>query len=224
MPEPLLCADGLRMEGRRGSVFGPLDWELVAGQRGVLVGQQGAGRSALLLALGGRLKGAAGELLVAGIDGIAHPRKLRQLTSVARISDLADLEPSLTVGEARDERALTEAIGVRQGRVRFTELQQLLGEWFDPEQVVGHLPAHRRTLLTAVLGCLRPSAYVLLDDLDASLTDRQLLWMHEQLDLLSTAGHTFIVSALDTAQVPAGANILHLDVHQPRHALDPLDL
>ncbi|OYO13165.1 hypothetical protein BI335_13820 [Enemella evansiae] len=210
---PLLRARDLQLEGGRGPVFGPLDTQLYAGQRAVVVGQQGTGRSALLLALGGRMKGVTGELRVDGIDGIAHPRKLRQLTSIARISGLAELEPSLTVGECRDERSLTEAIGVRRGKQRFTELQNALGEWFDPEEVVEHLPAFRRTLLTAMLGCLRPAAYVLLDDIDASLTDDQQLWIHRQLDVLTEAGNTFIVSALDTAKAPPGAIILRLDPH-----------
>lgn len=211
--QPLLRARQLLLEGGRGPVFGPLDTQLYAGQRGVVVGQQGTGRSALLLALAGRMKGVTGELQVEDIDGIAHPRRLRQRTSIARIGGLAELEPSLTVGECRDERALTEAIGVRRGRARFTELQNALGEWFDPEEVVEHLPGVRRTLLTAILGCLRPAAYVLLDDLDASLTDEQLHWIHRQLDVLTEAGNTFIVSALDTARTPPGAVLLHLDDH-----------
>ena len=60
---PLLVqARGLEMAGRESMVFGPLDFDIPQGNIGVLTGQQGSGRSALLLALSGRLKGVKGHL------------------------------------------------------------------------------------------------------------------------------------------------------------------
>lgn len=231
MDETLLQARGLEMPGRTSMVFGPVDMELPRGQLGVVTGQQGSGRSALLLALAGRLKGVQGELTVGEIDGIAHPRKLRREVSVARITGLADLEPNLTIGESRDERAIAEGIGVRRGRERFVHLERELGHRFDPEQWVDRMPAVERTLLTLVLGCLAPSRYVVLDDIDESLTDRQLGWIHDGLDILLEGGQHVVMSALDQSPLPAKAVVWHLDkptppqdagfeLHLPRHAQD----
>ena len=198
------------MDGARGRVFGPIDWDLKLGERAVIVGQQGAGRSALLLALGGRLRGVQGTIMIDGFDGVAHPRKLRRLTSVARIAGFADLEPRLTIEESRDERCLLEGFSVREGRKRFEMLQDLVGAVFEPRQQVGRLPAVQRTLLTALLGCLRPARYVLLDDIGLSLTEEQLGWIYQQLDVLEKAGATFVVSALDEINIGDATNVLRL--------------
>lgn len=207
---PLLSVRDLSMNASRGRVFGPLDWDLYRGQRGIVAGHQGSGRSALLLALGGRLKGVDGLIVLQDFDGVLHPRKLRSLTSIAQIADLATLEPGLRVGEARDERALAEGMSVREGREQFSLLQDQVGHYYDPEEITEHLPGVYRTLLAALLGCLRSSQYILMDDVDHSLTDEQLGWIHHKLDLLAGYGHTFIVSTLDTAVIPANANTLQL--------------
>jgi len=200
--------------------FGPVDHVVPAGQIGVVTGQQGSGRSALLLALAGRLKGVEGNLVVGDIDGIGHPRALRKQVSVARITGLADLEPNLTIGESRDERAIAEGIGVRRGRERFGQLESLLGHAFDTEQWIDRTPAVERTLLTLVLGCLASSAYVVMDDIDESLTDRQLGWIYDGMDILLGQGANFVTTALDQSPLPEVATVLHLDPPAPRTAPD----
>lgn len=210
-PTPLLLqARGLEMAGRSSMVFGPLDLDLRTDRVGVVTGQQGSGRSALLLALAGRLKGVQGSLLVTDIDGIAHPRALRKQVSVARITDFAELEPNLTVAESRDERAIAEGIGTRRGRERFRQLEDLLDHRFQLDDWAGHLPAVEKTLLELVLGCLKPAALVVCDDLDASLTDAQLRWIHDGLAVLREDGNHFVVSMLDESPLPDDAHVVHL--------------
>ncbi|MEL4503581.1 ATP-binding cassette domain-containing protein [Luteococcus sp. H138] len=208
--DEILHARRLHLRGRESRVFGPVDLTLTRGGITVVTGQQGAGRSALLLALSGRLKGVQGELQSAEIDGIAHPRKLRRQVSVARISDLADLEPNLTIAESRDERSIADGIGVRRGRERFAELETLLNHQFDKEQWVGRMPAVERTLLTIVLGCLAPASFVVLDDVDDSLTDRQLGWIYDALALLQEQGNSFVLSSLEQSPLPPRAQVVHL--------------
>lgn len=212
----LFRARGLEMAGRESMVFGPVDFDLARGHIGVVTGQQGAGRSALLLALAGRLKGVQGSLQVGEIDGVHHARALRKQVAVARITDFADLEPNLTVGESRDERAIAEGIGQREGRRRFAELEDLLGHRFELDQWTDRMPAVERTLLTLVLGCLAPSRYVVVDDLDEQLTDEQLRWIHDGMALLVAQHHNFVVSALDQSPLPEGATVLHLPAPPPR--------
>lgn len=217
-PDYLFQIDDLVQEGRRHPVFGPLSWAVPEGQRAVFLGEQGTGRSALLLALGGRLKGVQGTIAThdidgRGFDGVTHPRVLRRNTAVARITDLAELESSLTVGESRDEKALIEGLSIRAGRRRFARLSEQIDFRFDPEEVVEHLPAVHKTLLAAMLGCLRPARWVLLDDLDDSLNAEQLTWMHEQLDLLLALGHTFLVSTTDPTGLTDRCATLQLFPH-----------
>lgn len=208
---PLLFdAEALQLRGREQMVFGPLDWKLDPAYTGVVSGRQGSGRSALLLALAGRLKGATGRLQVGEVDGIGQPRALRKRVSVARIVGLAELEPNLTVGESRDERSLAEGISTKQGREAFAHLEEVLGHSFDVETWTERLPALERTLLTVMLGCLRPADYVVVDDLDADLTDSEIVWMHRAMALLRADGHHFVISMLEQSPLPAGSSVLHL--------------
>lgn len=200
-----LVARGLSLRTAQGPVFGPVDLTIPAGSHGAVLGEQGSGRSAMLLALGGRMKGAAGQLQVGEVDGIAHPRQLRQRMAVARITDLVELEPTLTVGEARDEHALLDGLGARKGRVAFDELCRALDHDPGLDRLVGDLPAVERTLLSVLLGCLRPADFVLVDDIDDALTRDQLAEVYAALDVLAGRGHHFIISALATSPVPEGA-------------------
>lgn len=219
----LLQARGLVMPGREHNVFGPVDIDLPDGSLGVVTGQQGSGRSSLLLALAGRLQGVRGELVVDGLDGIAHPRALRKQTSVARITGLADLEPMLTVGESRDERAIADGLGQRRGRERFRLLEQVLGHTFALDDQIGRLPAVERTLLTVVLGALAPSTLVVLDDVDDSLTTVQLEFIGDVMAALAEAdGTRFVVSALEADALPSDATVVALEPPATRPAPDVL--
>ena len=223
---PLLRARNLTMTGRESTVFGPLDLDLHTNGPTIITGQQGAGRSSLLLALTGRLRGVTGELVAlpregfAEVDGIAHPRALRKATSVARISGFADLEPNLTVGESRDERAIADGLGQRRGRERFREFEDLLGHNFDIDQMVSRLPAVEKTLLTIVLGALAPSHHVVLDDVDEDLTAAQLGFIHDAVTVLQLKDVHYVMTALDESFVPDGATVVHLRAPQRRTAPD----
>lgn len=206
----LVMAERLSLATPQGQVFGPVDWTIPQGGHGVVLGEQGSGRSALLLALAGRMKGVIGRLTVAGVDAIASPRAVRHRTAVARITDLVELEPNLTVAEARDERALSEGLRPKKGRLAFATLEDALGHRFEPGRAIGELPGDERTLLTAVLACLRPADLVVYDDIDEALTEDQLGLMYHHLATLGDLGHHFVVSALDREFVPAGVSVLRL--------------
>lgn len=205
-----LTARGLTLRSARGTVFGPVDFDLPTGVPGVVLGTQGSGRSAFLLSLVGRMQGALGELHLGEVDGIRHPHRLRRATAVAHISGYVELEPALTVAEAVDERCLLDGLPRREGRRRLAELQDAVGFHPDPKATVGSLPAEEVTVLTCLLACLRPAEVVVYDDLDTSLTTPQLERVHHVLDVLCSLGHRFVVSALASSPVPAGAVILAL--------------
>lgn len=205
-----LTARGLTLRTAQGTVFGPVDLDLPPGVPGVVLGTQGSGRSALLLALVGRMQGASGHLRLGEVDGIRHPHRLRRVTAVAHISGYVELEPALTVAEAVDERCLLDGLSRREGRRHLAELQDAVGFHPDPRARVGSLPAEDVTVLTCLLACLRPAEVVVYDDLDTSLTVPQLERVHRVLDVLCSLGHRFVVSALASSPVPPGAVVLAL--------------
>lgn len=210
-PEPALVARGLTLRTPRGTVFAPVDLDLPAGTPLAVLGTQGTGRSALLLALTGRLQGVSGGLWLGDVDAMRHPHRLRAATAVAHITDFVELESVLTVRESLEERLLLDAVPRAAGRERFHALAEAVGLDAEPRAVVGHLPAVQRTLLTAVLACLRPARLIAYDDVDASLTDPQVDHVHAALEILCEHGHPFAVSALASAGAPRGAVVLSLN-------------
>lgn len=214
-----LVAQGLELTTPHGRVFGPVDWVLPPRTHGAVLGVQGSGRSAFLLAITGRMRGLTGTLRVGDLDGLRQPRLLRHRSAVARITDLVELEPDLTVAEAADEHALADGIGVRRGRESFMALQEAIDHHFAPSARVDTLSAYERTLLAALLACQRPAHHIVLDDVDDALTVPQLQELYRAMDLLGTLGHSFVVSALESSPLPRGAAVLHLPPPQTREAL-----
>ena len=231
LPPATLVARGLTLRGSRGPVFGSLDLVLPPQTHLAVLGTQGSGRSALLLALTGRLQGVRGELVLTGgpvdvaldgperpaarayrppIDAARHPHALRARTAVAHTTDLVELEPALTAAEVVDERCLADGVRRRAGRARFALLADAVRLSVAPEAVVGELPAPERALLAAVVACLRPARLVTFDDVDATLTLDQLVALHAALDVLKDHGHPFAVSAVASAPVPRDAVVLTL--------------
>ena len=210
LPAPTLEARGLTLRTKRGTVFAPVDLDLPPDTPLAVLGTQGSGRSALLLALTGRLQGVSGELRLGELDAMRHPHRLREATAVAHITGYVELEPALTVRECVRERTLLDGVKRAAGRERFLDLAEAVGLEAEPGTLVGRLPAVQYTLLTAVLACLRPARLVAYDDIDSSLTDPQLDHVYGALEVLREHGHPFAVSALASSAAPHGAVVLPL--------------
>lgn len=211
-----LVARGLTLATPRGTVFGPVDLHLPPRTHGAVLGTQGSGRSALLLALTGRLQGVTGELSLGRVDAHRYPHVLRRATAVAHISDHVELEPLLTVAECIDEHSVLEGVSRRVGRERVARLEDLVDFHPDRHAVVGGLPAEDRTVLACLLACVRPAELIVYDDVDSSLTLPQLERVYDVLGVLGSRGHRFVVSALASSPVPHGAVVVELPT--PGHA------
>lgn len=205
-----VSADGLGLASRHRTVFADVGFAFPRGGLGVVQGPAGSGRSSLLLAVGGRMRGLTGALSVAGFDGVRQTRQIRRLASVARISRLVDLEGQLTVGESVTERALIDAVPSTRAPEVLTRAETVLGRTFDPSLLVDDLPALDRTLLAVALACLRPAPLLLLDDANTSLdlADQRLL-MAALLRLTAT-GVTVVASTLEGEAVPPTATLCSL--------------
>ena len=103
---PLMVAEGLLATGPRGRVFGPIAVRVAAGELLAVTGPGGSGRTALLLALSGRLRVAGGRLIVGGHPLDIESGAIRSLVAVARAGDTVDLDELWTVGEAIANRAV----------------------------------------------------------------------------------------------------------------------
>ena len=213
-PPPLLTARRLSVSTPRGPVFGPIDISLEAGTVTAVVGIPDSGKSTLLLALTGRMRGVSGELVVAGQDGVAHPRRVAKISAVARIADLVELEPALSIEDCITERGLAEAAPARSRLAEFLHASGLLGLEAPLGVSVGTLKPVDQTRLAIALACIRPADLLVLDDLDhgANLGEQEALWQG-LLDLAET-GVTIVASTSERESIPPTVNTFEME---PRH-------
>lgn len=216
-PQPTLWARGLTVQTTRGTVVGPLDLTAHAGQLVIIEGPASSGRSSLLLALTGRMRGVSGDLAVAE-GSAARPRSLQAVTSVARLGTIVDLDDPLTVGESVIERCLADGLPEREGSHRMTVLGDTLGFRVPREATVGELSMLTRVLFMTLLAQLRPAALTVLDDLDHDLSPQdQAVALNHLAAFAADTGTVIVVSTVAAPHVPSGGTLIRLSAtaHTP---------
>ncbi|MFX4273460.1 ATP-binding cassette domain-containing protein [Propionibacteriaceae bacterium Y1685] len=207
--DALLEARELTLKTGQGRAFGPLDLVVRPSAAHLLAGPSGSGRSAALLALTGRMPGVTGELVVDGIDALAHPGKVRRITSVARLAGLVVNEPKLTVAESLTERCLLDAVSTGDGEMAFTRASDLLGLDVDRSLETERLAAVDQLRLAVALACVRPSKLIIVDDLETNLAPPDVDLAISSLTALAASGPAVIAATLgphdatlDTTHLP----------------------
>lgn len=212
--ERYVSATGLGLATSSGPVFADVSFSFAKGSLAVLAGPSGSGRSALLLAIGGRMRGLTGSLRVAGFDGLTQARQIRATASVARVAHLVDLEGQLTVADSITERALTDGLPGRRSEGVFQHAETILDRTFDRAALVDGLSALDRTLLAVALAGMRPAHLLLLDDADLQLDLADSRQVMAALLRLTDTGVTVVATTLGTDAVPPAATTVPL-VRQP---------
>jgi ABC-2 type transport system ATP-binding protein len=200
-------AHHLSLVGPEGPVFTDVSMVVRPGRLTVLVGPGGSGRSSLLLALSGRMRGCTGTL-----DAQGHPvrtgrdrRALRRRTALARISTLVLPEPRLTVAESVVERALVDGVRPVAAEEAFAAAEQLLDVHLDRTHLVERLTAYERSALAVALALVRPAEIVVVDDLDADLDLRDQRRFASALVRLAATGPAVLASTTELTSVPTDA-------------------
>lgn len=211
--QPLITARGLTVQTPSGPVFGPLDLDIPGGATVAVIGDPDAGKSSLLLALTGRMHGTRGELRVAGIDGRTHSRRIRKITSVARIDQVIVPEWTLSLDDCITERGLADACPPGSRLPNFLHTAGLMGLDVRRNQMFRQLTPADQTRAAVALATIQPPKVVVLDDLDrgANLRDQEQLWAG--LQALAAEGVTVIATTTEPAAVPAGVMTLKLEAH-----------
>lgn len=101
-----VAADGLGLEGPRGTVFEGVALHAEPGSLIVVQGPSGSGRTALLLTLTGRMRPGTGTAEVAGHRLPRRAPAVRRLAALGPVPGITDPEPAHTVSEGLRERAL----------------------------------------------------------------------------------------------------------------------
>jgi ABC-2 type transport system ATP-binding protein len=201
---PLMVADGLLATGPRGRVFGPITVRVAAGELLAVTGPGGSGRTALLLALSGRLRVAGGRLIVGGHPLDIESGAIRSLVAVGRAGDTMDLDEMWTVGEAIANRGVLTHVSPAAA-VESAVRARLAGAGVDVLMATAlyALTPLERTLLDLALAAAEDRPVVVLDDVDRGLgpEDERRVW--EALRALTGDGRA-VVAATTDPRAPAG--------------------
>lgn len=205
-PAPLIIAEDLDFGTGDRRCFSGLGFEIPADRLAVITGPAGSGKSILLAALVGRFTGLRGRLQVAGLDAGTQSRRLRRVSTAARIGSFVDLEPKHSIADAVAERAAVEGLRRRQAENSYGQLASVLDLEPEPDRLIEELDGYQRTALSVILASLRPSTVLVLDDAHRDLNiagQRRLL---VGLDRLATqTSTTIVVSSIETTPIPYDA-------------------
>ncbi len=197
----------LRLHGRRGVVYGPVDVDVPTGGLVVVQGPQGAGRSSLLLTLAGRMVPDPGsELVVLGEPLPARRRAVQRRAAIAGFAGIDELDQNVTVGVALRERlAWTAPWWARVPRVDQPTFARHAAPVFGPrplpkvDTVAWDLDEVDAMLLRITLAMVARPDLLVVDDVDHvhDSTRRQTVW--SALDRLRAGGVTVVaaVASLD---------------------------
>ncbi|GAB7034068.1 ATP-binding cassette domain-containing protein [Streptomyces sp. NPDC021749] len=206
-----VTAERFGVKGPRGWAFRNVGISAGPGSLIAVQGPSGSGRTCLLLALTGRMKSAEGT---AEIGGLALPKKkaaVRSVTALAHVPGIADLEPSLTVGEHLRERALLQGrFGgslralLRPRRERRAEARALVDDALAAAGLdLAALPKGIRTSvrdlerlealrLSVALALIGRPRLLAVDDTDLKLSDEERTAAWAMLRGLAAAGTTVL--------------------------------
>ncbi|WP_406286539.1 ATP-binding cassette domain-containing protein [Embleya sp. NBC_00896] len=206
-----ISAVGLAAHGPDGTIFRDVRLTAPAAGLTVIAGPGGAGRTSLLLALGGRFRTSAGTVTV---DGSRNAKVARARTAIARARPGLDLEEHLLVSEAVAE---AQAIGGgRPADVALARMYDLLRVDPPGHALVEHLSTVEQLLFAVALAAAGHPGAVLVDDVDTGIAGADLSRAWRALRELADSGVTVVATA--TAPPPTGAD--HV-VDLPGHHLHP---
>ena len=215
-PDPVLVAKDLRLETGQGVVFDGVTTEVPRGAVVAVTGKAGVGKSALLLALTGRMRGVTGELSVDGFDALRHPGRVRKITAVARIDDLVEPEDSLSLEDCITERTLADAAPARSRMANYLHTSNLLGLDVPLTTLYGDLSPADQVKAAISLATIRPAPLIVLDDIDRETTTLEQGDLWEGLLRLADEGVSIIASTSERTAIPLSVLSIEMDTPHAR--------
>ena len=224
-----ITAAGLTAETSAGPVYNDVTVSLPAGEWLVVHGPSGAGKTALLLTIAGRMGFTTGRLRVAGHLLPQEARAARKDVALGEFRSINELEDNLSVDQHIAERLSIKRFGLWVSRSKVTPVRDLWNDalasaWADagmPHEpisgstLVDSLTPVQRSTLAVSLALLDDPTIVVVDDVDAvrSHENIHLLWsaFHH---LLADSGIALVASVQSASSAPPaayGAHLLELD-------------
>jgi RND superfamily putative drug exporter len=184
----VIAAEDLELRGPQGVVVRGVDLTVAPGTLLAVHGGPGTGKTALLLALSGRMPFSRGRVKVGGHLLPAQAGAVRARASLAELAGLNDLEDALSVEQHVAERIAAQSLRLWVSRARvnrvLTQMDDALvtagggAVQLGHETLVADLAPLERKILGIALGLVGRPSLVIVDDVDSlrSPADRAALW------------------------------------------------
>lgn len=206
-----VVASGLTLHGRRGLVYGPVDFTLSVGTMLIVQGTQGAGRSSLLLTLAGRMvPDRDSRLTVLGHELPRARTQVQRHAAVAGFAGIDDLDESVRVADVVRERLAWLAPWYRRvPRIKQRAFATLAAPIWGERPVPGvktqiwDLDEIDVMLLRITLAMAQNPDLLVVDDVDQvhDSLRRQIVW--SRLEALAGSGTTVIASVSSLGEAAA---------------------
>lgn len=220
-PRSAVACTAMTLRTKTHVICDRVDFAVMPGRIGLVVGPYASGKTVVLLALAGRLQVDDGEVDVEGLSVARHLAHAQAAVSLTEIAGVNDLESSLTV-----EQHLSERIGAatfwpwvpRRRVAAWVDTVNALARqaWgTDRHQLalnatVAELAPLQRRLLGVAIALVGEPAVVVVDDVDALRTEDERAEYWNLLTTLTTLEHrgarvAVLASSRDVAIVPETA-------------------
>jgi len=232
-----VSAAGLTLSGPGGLIYNDVSISLPAGDRLLVHGPSGSGKSALLLAIAGRMAFDEGRLRVNGHLLPQETIAVRRSVALAEMRGVNELDDELTVDELIAERLSIRSLGLWVSGSRVTPVRDDLNHAVEYAHDVVGLPAEEirgraplsslapleRKLLGVVLALTEKPRILIVDDVDDLRTSESVAMFWSALDHLLVGRDITVVASVQSPESgPPASDRLHLlelDTHRVLHEL-----
>ena len=189
-------AERVRLSSGGHRILPAITFDAAVGSIVALVGASGTGKTSLLLALAGRMRGWNGSIRVFGADAARDGKRVRQLVGLGLMPGINDLSPALTPAQHVAEQRAFAPRSQRSprtdvlARVRLDAAASIQVKLLDAEQCVR---------LGIALALVRDVRVLVVDDLDRDLDAEQRGRVVALLRELADEGLTVLVACVDEA-------------------------
>lgn len=179
-PGPYIEVNGLALRTPAGSVYEDVSFALGRGQVCSIFGDNGCGKTSLLLTVCGRMKPSAGGGSVAGFDLTRQYRRIRRISAISFISGINDVQPFMTVHDLMAaELSLAGFSGTKAATDTFLDEWDFVGQ---RDVRFRDLRPYDKALFGVMLACAGRPQLLVVDDVQTDLTQ------HESLKLVGVLG------------------------------------
>ncbi len=212
--QPLVVARGLGRRSIRGVPYQNIDLDIMPGTVTALVGENGSGKTALLLTLAGSMESNQGTLEVGGYPLPRKRRKVRKISGMGFVGDLNPVYPSIKVRTT--VAAELELYSRKANQAAVHAYLERYGMDALADKTPLQLTTEEMDKLGIILGLANEPVLLIVDDIESQLTQHQGRKMLRFLLDIAHMQKTTIVVAVSEYEIARNADQVVLMTEEAR--------